>query len=128
MKRTNEIIFAEIRESGFITESDMSLLKRRSQKEQKDLFNYDLLEAVNDGYGIPVTEEQGEKGLKWLKRFLNRSFYGYREKNIINKATAKDFTFRGFYNAGNGFLNIYIPIYELNGMEYVPMAEPYIIG
>lgn len=126
--RTNDEIFASISESGVITESDLSLLKRRSNKAQKDLFNYSLIDGINGGYGIPVTEEQGEKGLKWLKRFLNRGIYGYREIEIIKTATAKDFCFRGFYNAGNAQIKFFMPVYELNGMEYVPMSEPYICG
>ena len=43
MKRTNEMIFKEVRESGFMTERDMKLLKNRSNKEGKDFFDYDLM-------------------------------------------------------------------------------------
>lgn len=128
MKRTNEMIFADIRKNGFITKSDLQLLKNRSNKTQKDVVCYELLDEINNGYGIPVTEEQGEQGLKWLKRFSKRGIYGYRELEILKTATAKDFCFRGFYDAGNGWFKNYKPIYELNGMEYVPLSEPYIIG
>ena len=93
--------------------------------------DYEALESIRDGYGIPLTEEQAEQGLRWLKKFQRRrngSPYGYREDEIINNATAKDFRFLGFYDAGNGWFRNFLPIYELNGMEYVPMQEPYIIG
>ena len=36
MKRTNEMIFADIRANGFMTERDMKLLKNSSNNEQKD--------------------------------------------------------------------------------------------
>lgn len=54
--------------------------------------------------------------------------YGYRELEIINNAFPCDFVFKGFYDAGNGWFRNFLPIYQLNGMEYIPMSEPYIIG
>lgn len=128
MKRTNEMIFQDILENGFITKADLQLLKNRSNREQKDVFDYSLLDKVNEGYGIPVTEEQGLQGLKWLKKFIRKNVYGYRELDILETATAKDFTFLGFYNAGNYGYKNFQPIYDLCGMEYVPLAEPYIVG
>ena len=62
--KTNEMIFAEIKECGFITKENLQLLKNRSNKEQKDLFDYDFMENFKDGYGIPLSEEQGKQGLK----------------------------------------------------------------
>ena len=129
--KTNETIFQEIKAQGFITKQQLQLLKNRSNKEQKDLMDYEVLESIADGYGIPLTEEQGKKGLTWLKKFQRKrtgSIYGYREEEIINSATPSDFVFLGFYDAGNGWFKNYLPIYGLNGMEYIPMAEPYIIA
>lgn len=129
--KTNETIFQEIKAQGFITKQQLQLLKNRSNKQQKDLMDYEVLESIADGYGIPLTEEQGQQGLTWLKRFQRKrtgSIYGYREEEIINSASPSDFVFLGFYDAGNGWLKNYLPIYGLNGMEYVPMAEPYIIA
>ena len=128
--KTNETIFEEIKKQGFMTKQQMQLLKNRSNNAQADLFDYDILETIGDGYGIPLTEEQGRQGLAWLKKFQRKrsgSPYGYREEEIINNASAADFVFLGFYDAGKYFRN-YLPVYGLNGMEYVPMAEPYIIG
>ncbi len=126
--KTNEVIFSEIKEQGFITKSQIQLLKSRSNRDGKDVFDYALLDEINDGYGIPVTSEQGAQGLAWLLKFIKKDVYGYRERDIISNASASDFTFRGFYDAGNGWGRCFVPIYDLNGMEYVPLSEPYIIG
>lgn len=125
MKRTNEMIFADIRAKGFMTEKDMKLLKNRSNNEQKDCFDYDLLNSINNGYGLPIDGEWANKGIKWLKSLLKKNGepkagqpLGYREIDIIQNTEPDDFTFRGFYDAGNyGFRN-YIPLYGIGGMEY----------
>lgn len=130
--KTNKMIFAEIEECGFISNANLQLLKNRSNKEQKDLFDYDFMEKFKDGYGIPLSEEQGEQGLKWLKKFINKNgesnVYVFREIEIIENASPSDFKFQGFYDSGNRSYKNYLPIYELNGMQYVPLLEPYIIG
>lgn len=127
-----ESIFSEIKENGFITKNQIQLLKNRSNREQRDVICYDWLESVGDGYGVPLTDEQGEQGLKWLSKFIKKDgsseVYGYREIDIICNASPSDFLFCGFYEAGNCFFRNFIPIYRVNGMEYVPMNEPYIIG
>lgn len=123
---------SEIKENGVITKQQLQLLKNRSNKQQEDLINYDWLESIGDGYGIPLTEDQGVQGLNWLKKFIKKNgesnVYGYRELEIINNASPADFVFKGFYDAGNGCFRYFLPIYYLNGMEYIPMKKPYIIG
>lgn len=130
--KTLESIFSEIKKSGVITKQQIQLLKNRSNREQKDVIDYKWLESIGDGYGIPVTEEQGIQGLNWLKKFIKKNgesnVYGYREIEIIKNALPSDFVFKGFYDAGNGWFRNFLPIYQLNGMEYIPMQEPYIIG
>lgn len=130
--KTLESIFSAIKESGLITKQQLQLLKNRSNRQQKDVINYDWLESIGDGYGIPLTEEQGIQGLNWLKKFINKkgesSVFGYREIEIINSASPCDFVFKGFYDAGTGWFRNFLPIYQVNGMEYIPMAQPYIIG
>ena len=130
--KTNKMIFAEIEECGFISKSNLQLLKNRSNKQQKDLFDYNFMQNFKDGYGIPLSEEHGEQGLKWLKKFINKNgeskVYGYRELDIIQNASPSDFLFQGFYDNGNRHGKNYLPIYELNGMQYIPKIEPYIIG
>lgn len=136
-KNSNASIFEEVKRNGFISEKQINLLKRRSNAAGRDLFNYDLIEECSDGYGVPCTEEQGAKGLKWLRSFVSKkdaftsikgAAFGYREFEIIRDATAKDFRFVGFYDAGNGWLKNYVPMYEVLGMEYVALSTPYIIG
>ena len=127
--KTNELIYKEITESGVITEANMKLLKNRSNKNGHDLFDYAFLESFADGCGIPLTVDQGEKGLLWLKKFINKgNVYGYREIDIIKNANPSDFLFQGFYDAGNYLSHYYLPIYSVNGMQYVAKKEPYIIG
>ena len=127
--KANELIYKEITENGYITEANMKLLKNRSNKSGCDLFDYDFLESFSDGCGIPLTSEQGEKGLLWLKKFINKgNVYGYRELEIVQNAKPSDFLFHGFYDAGNYLSHHYLPIYSVNGMQYVAKKEPYIIG
>ena len=136
MKRTNEIIFEDVRANGFMSEKDMKLLKNRSNKEGKDFFDYDLMESLSSGYGIPIDEEWANKGIKWLKSLLKKNgepksgqSLGYREIDIIQTAEPSDFTFRGFYDAGRyGFRN-FLPLYGIAGMEYyVSCGKIQVIG
>ena len=136
MKRTNEMIFEDVRTNGVMTEKDMKLLKSRSNKEGKDFFDYDLMESLSSGYGIPIDEEWANKGIKWLKSLLTKKgepksgqSLGYREINIIQTADPSDFTFIGFYDAGRyGFRN-FLPLYGIAGMEYyVSCGKIQVIG
>ena len=120
MKTTNNTIFENIHERGYMTEKEMLLLKSRSNKAQKDLFQYDEFSDY-----IPLSEEWAEKGLKWLKSLLKKNGepkagqnLGEREIEIIKTATASDFTFVCFYDAGNRFYHNYLPVYNVAGMEY----------
>lgn len=136
MKRTNEMIFADIRANGFMTERDMKLLKNRSNKDGIDHFDYAICESVAYGYGIPIDEQWADKGIKWMKSLLKKNGepkagqpLGYREIDIIQNAKPEDFTFKGFYNAGMyGFRN-YVPVYGIGGMEYyVNLGKIQVIG
>ena len=121
MKTTNnETIFEQIKTRGYMEEREMLLLKSRSNKERKDLFNYDEFTEY-----IPLSEEWANKGLQWLKSLLKKNgepkagqSLGYREIEIIKSATASDFTFVCFYDNGNGWYRNYIPVYNVAGMEY----------
>ena len=136
MKRTNEMIFEDVRTNGVMTEKDMKLLKSRSNKEGKDFFDYDLMESLSSGYGIPIDEEWANKGIKWLKSLLKKNgepksgqSLGYREIDIIQTANPSDFTFRGFYDAGRYGFRYYIPLYGIAGMEYyVSCGKIQVIG
>ena len=119
MKTTNNTIFENIRVRGYMTEKEMLLLKSRSNKAQKDLFQYDEYSEY-----IPLSEEWANKGIQWLKSLLKKNGepkagqnLGDREIEIIKSATPEDFTFVCFYDAGN-WNRYYIPVYNVAGMEY----------
>lgn len=124
---TSQII-ENILTNRVITEREVLLLKKRANNGDNEAANF----YPGCDIEIEVTEEQGAKGLNWLKKFIKKNggsnVYGYRELEIINNASPCDFVFKGFYDAGNGWLRNFLPIYQLNGMEYAPMSEPYIIG
>ena len=120
MKTTNNTIFENIHECGYMTEKEMLLLKSRSNKAQKDLFQYDEFSEY-----VPLSEEWSNKGLQWLKSLLKKNGepkagqnLGFREIEIIKNATASDFSFMYFYDAGNGWYKNYVPVYNVAGMEY----------
>ena len=120
MKTTNNTIFENIHERGYMTEKEMLLLKSRSNKAQKDLFQYDEF----NGY-IPLSEEWANKGIQRLKSLLKKSGEPKagqnlrdREIEIIKTATASDFSFMYFYDAGNGWHKNFVPVYNVAGMEY----------
>ena len=120
MTTTTTTICAQIKQRGFMTEKEMLLLKSRSNKAQKDLFQYDEFSEY-----IPLSEEWSNKGLKWLKSLIKKNGepkagqnLGEREIEIIKTATASDFTFVCFYDAGNCFYHYYIPVYNVAGVEY----------
>ena len=126
---TNAQIFENVRKSGFISEREINLIKNRSNKEGRDLLDYNLLDGINDGYGVPVTPEQGTKALRWLQSLIKRNGepksgqnLGWREIDIINNATENDFTFICLYNCGNKFFSNFVPVYRCGAMEY------YVIG
>ena len=120
MKTTNNTIFENIHERGYMTEKEMLLLKKRSNAAQHDLFNYDSFSEY-----IPLSEEWSNKGLQRLKSLIKKNGepkagqnLGYRKIEIIKTATASDFKFAGFYDAGNGWHRNYVPVYNVAGREY----------
>ena len=121
MKTTNNAtIFEQIKTRGYMTEREMLLLKSRSNKAQKDIFQYDEFSEY-----VPLSEEWANKGIQWLKSLLKKNGepkagqnLGYREIEIIKSATPEDFTFVCFYDVGNRFYHNYLPVYNVAGMEY----------
>ena len=117
---TTNAMLAQIKQRGFMTEREMLTLKSRSNKAQKDLFQYDEFSEY-----VPLSEEWANKGIQWLKSLLKKNGepkagqnLGYREIEIIKTATASDFSFVCFYDNGNGWYRNYIPVYNIAGMEY----------
>lgn len=132
--KTNEQIFEDIKKQGYITEQQIRLLKTRGTQQNKDLFDYTLLDTEQFGCGIPLTPGQNEKGLTFLrdKAYTPRGNlrkncpFGYRELNIIS--TSSEFRFKGFYDAGRrGYVSL-LPLYELDGMEYYYDGEVHVVG
>ena len=122
--KANEAIIAEVAERGYITEKEINLLKCRSNRDGRDVINYELL-----GEYVPVTPEQGAKCLLWLKKLLKRNGepregqnLGYREIDIINTATENNFEFVCLYDCGNKRFSSFVPVYRCGAMEY------YVIG
>ena len=122
---TNETIFENVRQNCCISEREINFLKNRSNKEGRDLFNYDLLDEVGEEYGVPVTPEQGAKALHWLQSLIKRNGepksgqnLGFREIEIIKNATKDDFSFVGFYDAANRYFSVFVPVYRCGAMEY----------
>lgn len=120
----NDTICEQIKERGYMTEKEMLLLKSSSNKAQKDLFQYDEFSEY-----IPLSEDWANKGLQWLKSLLKKNGepkagqnLGDREIEIIKTATASDFTFVCFYDAGNGWFRNFVPVYNVAGMEYRVVA------
>ena len=121
--KANETIIAEVAERGYITEKEISLLKCRSNREGRDVINYELM-----GEDVPVTPEQGAKALLWLKKLLKRNGepregqnLGYREIDIIKSATENDFEFVCLYDCGNRS-SYFVPVYRCGAMEYYVTA------
>lgn len=132
--KTNEQIFEEIKTQGYITEQQISLLKRRGNHQNEDIFDYSLLDAGQFEYGVPITPEQNEKGLTFLRdkaytpkgNIRKNCPFGYRELNIIDTET--EFTFHGFYDAGRrNHVNL-LPLYGIGGMKYYYNGEINVIG
>lgn len=116
----NNTICEQIKTRGYMQEKEMLLLKSRSNKAQKDIFQYDEFSDY-----IPLSEEWANKGLQWLKSLLKKNGepkagqnLGDREIEIIKTATASDFTFVCFYDAGNRWNRNFVPVYNVAGMEY----------
>ena len=120
MKTTNNTIIENIHERGHMTEKEMLLLKSRSNKAQKDLFQYDAFSEY-----VPLSEEWANKGLQWLKSLIKKNGepkagqnLGDREIEIIKTAKPSEFSFVCFYDAGNCFYHYDLPVYNVAGMEY----------
>ena len=120
MKTTNNTIFEQIKKRGYMEEREMLLLKSRSNKAQKDIFQYDEFSEY-----IPLSEEWANKGLQWLKSLLKKNGepkagqnLGYREIEIIKTAKPEDFSFVCFHDTGNKFYYNYLHVYNVAGMEY----------
>lgn len=132
--KTNEQIFEEIKTLGYITGQQISLLKRRGNHQNEDVFDYSLLDTGQFSDGIPLSPERNEKGISFLRDLaytpkgnLGKNCpFGNRELNIIDTCT--EFTFRGFYDAGRRDYVSLLPLHEIGGMEYYHDGEVHVVG
>lgn len=127
MKATS-LIISEIENKGFITEKEINLLKRRANAGDR--------EAAHFWPYVECTPEQSEKGFAWLKNLYKtpngkerkNNPFGYREMDIIDNYNGDRVKFEGFYDAGSYGFHNYVPVYNLNGMEYYVCGGIQIIG
>ena len=127
MKATS-LIISEIETKGFITEKEISLLKRRANSGDK--------EAAFFWPCVECTGEQTEKAYKWLKNLYvtpngkerKNNPFGYREMNILDNWNGEKAEFKGFYDAGRYGFHNYLPVYDFGGMEYYVCGGIQIIG
>lgn len=97
-----EPLLKEIKQSGVITEDQIQTLKKRSNDLRRNVINYNWMARVGNGYGIPLTEEQGAKELDWIRSFVEKNIYRAKDIEVIQNASPSDFVFKCFYNNGDG--------------------------
>lgn len=78
-------LFKGIKQGGVITRDQIQTLKKRSNGLRRNVINYNWMDRVGNGYGIPLTEGQGAKGLDWIKSFVGENIYRYKDIEIIKK-------------------------------------------
>lgn len=111
-KRTNQQIIDNAYKTGVISEKEILLLKRR--------LNNKSCGDVRIPNEIKVSDEQKEKGLKWLRnlyvsptgKIRKNNLFGWREITILECSNDKlEAYLVGFFNIGN-FYKLYIPLYK----------------
>ena len=107
--RTNQEIIDNAYKAGVISEKDILLLKRRLNNK-----SFGDVRMPNE---IKVSDEQKEKGLKWLRnlyvsptgKIRKNNPFGWREMDVLECSNDKlEAYFIGFYNNGyNHYENVY---------------------
>lgn len=122
-------------DKDYLTEGEINLIKNRMNRGE----DIDLSKMYDLG-GLFITPEQTQKGFDWLwnlyktPRGVERKNnpFGYREEDILENFDHFEIT--DFYNAGNRYVNWYMPVYRVIGkngssFEYtMKQGEIYIIG
>ena len=115
--RTNQEIIDNAYKAGFISEKDILLLKRRLNNK-----SFGDVRIPNE---IRVSDEQKEKGLKWLRnlyvsptgKIRKNNPFGGREMDILECSNDKlEAYLVGFFNIGN-FYKLYVPLYKYTDGE-----------
>lgn len=68
-----------------LDKDQIQTLKKRSNDLRRNVINYNWMDRVGNGYGIPLTEEQGAKELDWIKSFVGKNIYRYKDIEIIKR-------------------------------------------
>lgn len=115
--RTNQEIIDNAYKAGVISEKDILLLKRRLNNK-----SFGDVRMPNE---IKVSDEQKEKGLKWLRnlyvsptgKIRKNNPFGWREMDILECLNDKlEAYFIGFVNIGS-FYPCHVPIYKYTNGE-----------
>ena len=80
MKTTNNTIFENIHERGYMTEKEMLLLKKRSNAAQHDLFNYDA--ELTRRRREKVEEMKKEFCVLFNQKYDNTSYWIDKDGNL----------------------------------------------
>lgn len=105
----------EIKRNGFITERQINLLKNRANRGEITNF-YDI-------QYIHITQEQTEKGIKFLLNLYKTPTGKVRKNNPFSDKQAKvletfvEFAFVGFYPKSHGSTSYHCPIYLACGAD-----------
>lgn len=120
MKTTTKELIAAIAERGVITENEIKLLNRRINAGDKEV------DGIYDIDYLPLTKEQTDKAVKWLRslhytptgKVRENSPFGYREIAIIDSPDI-EMEFHGFFDATRcKYVRNNVPLYNCDGMEY----------
>lgn len=128
--------YLAIIESGGIEENDLIAMKSFLNKNKDN--RRIIFDAMSDK-NLLLTEAQNKKGYDFLmkqrftptgKERLNNPF-GYREQAILDNFS--HFELKDWYNAGNAYMDYYLPLYECvsldgNSFEYYYNGKVNIVG
>jgi hypothetical protein len=116
---SNAKLLARIEAKGVVTEGEINLIKNRMNRGKAGYEEEEKLIIINPN----LTEEQTEKGLAWLLnlwktptgKIRKNNPFGDREQKALDSFLY--FTFEGFYNAGNYYVDFFVPIWGVHGLH-----------
>lgn len=120
---------------GTIRESEIISMKSFMGKDKENA--QIIFSAISDKQ-LELNPEQQKKGIYFLidqwktSRGIERKNnpFGYREQEVLDNYT--DIVLSGFYNAGNAYVDYYLPLYLVsskdNSFEYYYNGKIQIVG
>jgi len=104
--------------NSVITNADIIALKSQLHKNYmnsepvSEISKFILEKTYENEDGYPITLEQTQKGLDWLKQNkIYKKTFSDRERKIFDNF--KEFRFVGFHEDNNGFRRFFEPIYRV---------------